>query len=153
MTNDRIRTHWDGCWRSADHHECAVARVERLEAERPVSNVEYRALCEDRSALRAQLDRAQAELAALRARCTRQGGDPTVDELHRVVYGGYADAPIARALLRAWGEQDITLGDAYDRAGEIHDAAEAERQNAREAEAQEWMPDPRGLKETLERLP
>lgn len=49
--------------------------------------------------------------------------------------------------------QDITLGDAYDRAGEIHDAAEAERQNAREAEAQEWMPDPRGLKETLERLP
>lgn len=49
--------------------------------------------------------------------------------------------------------QDIALRDAYDRAGEIHDAAEAERQDAREAEAREWMPDPRGLRETLERLP
>lgn len=31
--SERIRTHWDGCWRSRDHHECAIARVERLEAE------------------------------------------------------------------------------------------------------------------------
>lgn len=26
------RTHWEGCWR--DHLDCAVARVEALEAER-----------------------------------------------------------------------------------------------------------------------
>lgn len=26
------RTHWDGCWR--DHHECAIAHIERLEQER-----------------------------------------------------------------------------------------------------------------------
>jgi len=25
----RVRTHWSGCWRV--HHDCAVARVERLE--------------------------------------------------------------------------------------------------------------------------
>lgn len=29
--SDRIRTHWDGCWRSADHRECAVARIEEME--------------------------------------------------------------------------------------------------------------------------
>ncbi len=42
---------------------------------------------------------------ALRTRCERQDGDPTVEELRRVVYGDWADAPIARALLRAWGEE------------------------------------------------
>ena len=26
-------SHWDDCWRCPDHHECAVARIERLEAE------------------------------------------------------------------------------------------------------------------------
>lgn len=26
------RTHWEGCWR--DHHDCAVAEVERLRADR-----------------------------------------------------------------------------------------------------------------------
>jgi DNA-binding XRE family transcriptional regulator len=28
-----IGSHWDGCWRSEDHHACAVARCERLEVE------------------------------------------------------------------------------------------------------------------------
>lgn len=27
---DRIRTHWEGCWRS--HHDCAVAMIERLQS-------------------------------------------------------------------------------------------------------------------------
>lgn len=27
------RTHWEGCWRDRAHHECAVAKIERLEAE------------------------------------------------------------------------------------------------------------------------
>lgn len=31
---DTGRTHWDDCWRERGHHNCAVARVERLEAER-----------------------------------------------------------------------------------------------------------------------
>lgn len=31
---DSIGSHWDGCWRSEDHHACAVVRIERLEAER-----------------------------------------------------------------------------------------------------------------------
>lgn len=59
----------------------------------------------DRNNIQRDRDRLWSECMALRARCTRQGGDPTVEELHRVVYGGYADAPIARALLRAWGEE------------------------------------------------
>jgi len=29
-----IGSHWEGCWRSEDHHACAVARCERLELER-----------------------------------------------------------------------------------------------------------------------
>ena len=24
-------SHWDGCWRAAGHHACAVAEIERLE--------------------------------------------------------------------------------------------------------------------------
>lgn len=41
------RTHYEGCWRSIAHHDCAVAEIERLQQE---------------------WDAAQAELAALRAR-------------------------------------------------------------------------------------
>lgn len=26
---DRIGTHWIGCWRDRDHHDCAIARVEK----------------------------------------------------------------------------------------------------------------------------
>lgn len=31
---DRVRTHWEECWRERSHHACAVARIEKLEAER-----------------------------------------------------------------------------------------------------------------------
>ena len=27
-------THWEGCWRTRGHHDCAVAKVEAMEAER-----------------------------------------------------------------------------------------------------------------------
>lgn len=30
---DSIGSHWEGCWRSEDHHACAVARCERVERE------------------------------------------------------------------------------------------------------------------------
>lgn len=31
MSNtERLRTHWEDCWRDRSHHECAVAMVERL---------------------------------------------------------------------------------------------------------------------------
>ena len=31
--SNRISTHYEGCWRDQKHHECAVARCERLQAE------------------------------------------------------------------------------------------------------------------------
>jgi len=31
--SERIRTHWEDCWRDQGHHDCAVALVERLRAE------------------------------------------------------------------------------------------------------------------------
>lgn len=27
---DRVSTHWQGCWKSAGHHACAVALLERI---------------------------------------------------------------------------------------------------------------------------
>jgi hypothetical protein len=29
----QISTHWDDCWRDPRHHKCAVARVERQQAQ------------------------------------------------------------------------------------------------------------------------
>lgn len=48
---DRSQTHSEGCWRWRHHHECAIARVEELEAEN--------------ARLRAQLDAAQSEASAV----------------------------------------------------------------------------------------
>ena len=46
----RIYTHWEGCWR--EHHDCAVAKIERLEVD-----AEY---------YRKKWERQAAEIAALR---------------------------------------------------------------------------------------
>lgn len=57
---------------------------------------------------RAEVERLNAELAALRERCTPQWGDPTkeqiLSELRWHVSENRIVAPALRALLRVWGE-------------------------------------------------
>lgn len=43
------KTHWEGCWKERGHHECAVLRVEELEAER------------DEASRRSAIDQEQAD--------------------------------------------------------------------------------------------
>lgn len=37
--NTAVRTHWEGCWRVPDHHACAVALIESMQAK---STIEIR---------------------------------------------------------------------------------------------------------------
>lgn len=57
---------------------------------------------------REEVERLNAELATLRARCTRQDGDPAAEMLVRWAENDMVPLyvrDIARALLRAWGEE------------------------------------------------
>ena len=78
---DRVpSTHWDGCWHSLEHHECAVARIEQLTsdvvtvasehhkrvAERDEATAEFTQLAEERDALRARCTTLEEELTEMR---------------------------------------------------------------------------------------
>ena len=55
--SDRQVTHWPECWRDRKHWQCAVAKVERLEAKL--------------ADLRARLERLEAENKALRGNTSK----------------------------------------------------------------------------------
>lgn len=75
--------------------------VERLEAELADMRTQYELLCDDYREL-------DADVTAFRARCERQEGDPTVEQVRDIMEIFNAECVtgrVFRVALRAWGEE------------------------------------------------
>ena len=75
------RTHWEGCYTERGHHECAIAQVKRLEAERlafatesEMMQAKYNEAREEVTTYSLLLDEAQAALKGEMVACLC--GDP-----------------------------------------------------------------------------